>query len=664
MKKITINQIRLLNFKGIRDLEIKFDAESTVISGRNGTGKTSVFDAFTWLLFGKDSKDREKFDYKTIDKDGVIIPRIPHEVSAILTVDGERISLTRRIVEKWVKRSGEVEEIYTGNETERLYNDVPCSDAEFKLKIAEICPESVFKQITNPSYFCSQKADVQKRILTTMAGEISDSEIAAGNSDFEEYLRLISGKTAEEFKKEINAKKSRLKSELDDIPGRIDEKKRGIPADENWEEIESQITEKTRRLDEIESLILDKAERNKGADEALRIVYDRISELRMLISKREVEISNEANKDYDAKIDEWNELHRKMLEMQSSVKRIENDIYIKSQEVSRLSSQRIALLDQWKQINANIAEIRSRQLVFKDSDFRCPTCNRVFEDEDIEAKRIELQVSFDERIRRDKDVQEQAKNENLAAGQALRTKLDAINAEIAKLTADKQAVETQCSVLAADPKYVNKIQRRDVSQTFDGDARILAYREEMTTLKTKAEKPAPKEDITELSAERKRLFFELDGLKIALSKRETIARDNDRIKELESQYATLSQSFAELQRMEFIMAEFSKAKNEEVQRRIDSLFDVVKFRWIAVQINGAEKETCEATVNGVPYSVLNHAGQIDAGLDIINAICRSQGISAPIFIDNAESCNAFRDTVGQQILLEVSNDKTLKIISK
>ena len=95
MKTIVIRQLTLLNFKGIRNLTVDFDAIETNIYGANGAGKTTVFDAFTWLLFGKDSKDRKDFNIKTLGEDGKAIERLPHEVTACIEVNGEEINLKK-----------------------------------------------------------------------------------------------------------------------------------------------------------------------------------------------------------------------------------------------------------------------------------------------------------------------------------------------------------------------------------------------------------------------------------------------------------------------------------------------------------------------------------------------------------------------------------------
>ena len=122
-------------------------------------------------LFGKNSDDRKDFGIKTKDADGNVIENVPHEVSAILLVNGEEITLCRRLVEKWQKKRGSAVAEFTGNTEERLFNDVPCSVKEWSEKIDNICTEQVFKFITNPLYFNQQKPDVQRAMLFRMAGQ-------------------------------------------------------------------------------------------------------------------------------------------------------------------------------------------------------------------------------------------------------------------------------------------------------------------------------------------------------------------------------------------------------------------------------------------------------------------------------------------------------------
>ena len=192
MKEIQIKQIHLLNFKGVRNLLVDFVGNVTTISGDNGTGKTTIFDAFTWVLFGKDSEDRKAFNVKTLDKDGNAIEKLPHEVTATFVVDNQVVTIRRCFNEKWQKRRGSAIEEFTGHEEERFINDVPYSVKDFSSKINELfCSEEIFKLITSPFAFNGLKTDKQRNILTTMIGEISDAEIANGYTDFQELLKSL-----------------------------------------------------------------------------------------------------------------------------------------------------------------------------------------------------------------------------------------------------------------------------------------------------------------------------------------------------------------------------------------------------------------------------------------------------------------------------------------
>ena len=122
-----------------------------------------------------------------------------------------------------------------------------------------------------------------------------------------------------------------------------------------------------------------------------------------------------------------------------------------------------------------------------------------------------------------------------------------------------------------------------------------------------------------------------------------------------------SQALADLEAIEYTITQFAKAKVEHIEKRVNALFKVVRFKMFNQQLNGGETPTCEAMVNGVPYSDLNNAGRINAGLDIINAICNFEGVYAPIFIDNAESVNELMPTTSQTIRLIVTEDENLVI---
>ena len=114
---IELKKLELLNFKGIKEKTIEFGRETNIF-GRNETGKTTIFDSFTWLLFGKDSSNRSDFNIKTIDKNGEFIHGLEHQVIGVLDVDGKEVILRRLLKENWVKKRGFAEAVFSGNTTE------------------------------------------------------------------------------------------------------------------------------------------------------------------------------------------------------------------------------------------------------------------------------------------------------------------------------------------------------------------------------------------------------------------------------------------------------------------------------------------------------------------------------------------------------------------
>ena len=648
MKQLVIKRISLLNFKGCRELTINFDGSLTSIYGMNGTGKTTIFDAFTWLLFGKDSKDRKKFDLKTIDGDGQIIPNIPHEVSAILILNGEEITLTRRFTEKWVKPKGKAEKECQGNEEERLYNDVPCSMAEWNQKIADICPETSFKFITNPLYFTSQKPDVQRSMLFRMAGEISDADIAKGNPDFEALLSSLTGKTMEEYKKEIGAKKKRIKAEYETIPERIDERKRNVPQAEDWNALETELKAKNEELSEIEALITDKAQAYQKANEARIQNMRDLGEIQVKITTRKATIKNEATQSIMEGKNKQAEIHRNINSARQSIEQHNRIIKSEQDHLQELAKKREGLIAEWREINA-------RTLSFDEKQFICPTCGRRYEIDEIESKQEELTANFN--AKKSKDLQE-----NNAKGQAVKAEREKAEEIIKKHQASITETEKAIEGWEADPIYNQTFAEPDIQPLLDADERYQELLRDEARYKALTEAPATPADNSELEAQEKSVKDEIDALKARLSKRDEIERNDARIRELEQQYRNQAEGYAKLEGIEFTIQAFSKAKIEAVESRINGLFTMVRFKMFDTQINGGEVETCEATVDGIPYSVLNDARRINAGIDIINAICKHEGMTAPIIVDNAESVNSLIPSESQIIRLVVTEtDSTLRV---
>ena len=247
-KQVKIKRLTLCNFKGLRNVTVEFSEDATTISGRNGTGKTTIKDAFSWLLWGKDSEGNtdSKFGIKTNDANGNFIPDLEHEVSGMFEViDTETgavdtVEFRRVLVEEWKVPNGETERVLKGHHTDYFCNGVPLkTKAEYDKRINDIIPEAVFKVITDPYYFLTLHWKAQREMLLQIAGDVSEADVAKDNAEFAALLARVTGKTLEDYKREVAVQKNKISDRLEKIPTAIDAITRVTPTAPDYAALEA-----------------------------------------------------------------------------------------------------------------------------------------------------------------------------------------------------------------------------------------------------------------------------------------------------------------------------------------------------------------------------------------------------------------------------------------
>ena len=358
--------MNLLNFKGVRSLQINF-GDITNISGDNATGKTSIFDAFTWLMFGKNSDDAKDFNIKTLDAFNQPIHRLEHEVNAKLEYDGREIAFRKVYREKWTKKRGEAHEEFTGHETLYFVDDVPVQQKDYQSKVDMLMNESIAKMITSPTYFNSLKWQDRRQTLELMAGTISNEEVIANHPELRELLAQLGNDKLSELKKKITAKKKLLKESLETIPTRIDELQRGLPEVLNWEEIAIKITGLQTKIAGIETAI-----ENKTA--AFDLEYRKIQEKQKDKHALEMQLITEKQKGSTQKKIKLSELQgmatglsREIEEEKRAIARNNDTIKSNQQRIDSLTARNGKLREEWNTENAKVLTIDEHAL-------NCPTC--------------------------------------------------------------------------------------------------------------------------------------------------------------------------------------------------------------------------------------------------------------------------------------------------
>lgn len=652
MRQIYLKKLILRNFKGIKDLTIDFTEQETVISGDNGTGKTTVFDSFLWLLFGKDSTNRADgnggFNIKTLDDNGKPILNLEHVVIATLLVDGKEVTLQRSYLEKWGTgvNAGQLKNHYT----EFYLNGVKLgTKKEYDAEVSAILPEDVFRMVTNPFYFPTLPAATQKNMLMDMAGNVTDQDVATLKPEYLELLSQITGRTLEQFKKETAAKKKAIQDELKELPARIDTATQMMPEAENWSELEKELSEKKESLKSIEEQITDKSKQVESAYKAKSEIQAKIGQKRLERSKKESEIREKANTANNATRSEIKELEYKIKSTEDDISRKSSRVFAIDSEISTLNTELDTLRGEYRAIN-------SKQLEYPAGAFACPTCSRPLEAEDIEAKQNELLSNFN--LEKSKQLQD-----NKNKGVTRSDKVKELQKEREDVLAETKQLEADLENLNGQKKYKeeNLPDAQDPQKLIEVDADWIRLGNEITELENQLSVEAPAVDTSELQDGKRLLSDNIASLNKRLAQKDTIERAQKLIQEYEDKKLSNNDALAQLEKTELTILEFQKAKDNELMKRINGMFTMVSFSFVDEQLNGNEKITCVCTVDGVPFPDLNNARKINAGLDIINAICNSKGISAPIFIDNRESVNELIPTVSQVINLTVSKHPKLMI---
>lgn len=646
----------MCNWRGEKGRTTNFNIDApTFILGANGLGKSRHFNAFCWLLFGKDSEDRKDFNVRSYDEHHNLFHRCECSVEATLIVDGEELTIKREFAEQWTKPRGQVEEVFSGNVTLCTWNGAPIKVTEYQNRVNEcIINDTLFKVLTNPKYFTEKmKWQDQREVLLQMAGVKSDEEIAASNEEFKKLLDVLSNKSLSDYRKEIAAAKKRLKVELNEIGPRIDQTQKLMPEAEDWTAIENEIKEINEQISTLTAQVQGFASADEAkANERIAISREIARLMEMLQELKDVQ-QQEATKQASDANAEKREVESRLKTSNSELStinidkgRVKERVGYITKQVSEITDQLTKMRQDWYNINA---------AKYSGSDI-CPCCGQLLPEE----KRLEARRLFTEK--KQKDIISLN-----ARGMQLKGQLEDLNTELAAKESEEATLE---KALVDKQEGINKLyeqlssmKEKTTSDFIFGDTEeMIAIQNKIKELGAKRDEVSTQSDnevLKEIESKRDSLADERKSLEERLQRREQIEKANKEIKRLENLGRDLSQQIADVEQREYVAAQFTKKKIEDCETRINAMFRLVKFQLFDYTQDGNEFECCTCLVGGVPYATANSAGQVNAGLDIIRSLCKFNNVCAPIFCDGSESVNSFIEMPSQMIFLKVTDDKRL-----
>lgn len=641
MKSIKIERLSLENFKCHKALELDFSCRSAALFGDNGAGKTTVYDALTWLLFGKDShgNGEKNIDLKPLGADGQVAD---HEaitaVEAEFCVDERSIVLRRTLREVWSSRRGSSSLSYDGNTSEYFVDGVPVKKYAYDDAVSELVDEKVFRLLTSVSYFAQDMHWRDRReVLFRAAGTHSDQEILRSDDRFLALAEAAGNLPLDDYKKKLLAERKGYERAKTDIPARISENE-GLLQQYAGEDYE---TARGKR----EAIATEKAalERAMAQAKAGSLAESRRNDLRAVqLELRELESRNREHRASQEKPDRAAQLARELDMSHLLADAARGTCGRLEGEREKLAKEIAGCREAWN---------RHNDMVFSPS--ACPTCGQELRGAALERARRE----FDTRV-------ESGKVQALERANALKTRLADCEAELAQQSAKRKEAEDQAN---------------------DLEEALERARAEEAVVEDLPEYASKKQELQERANELNRQIFELeaDGSaktsdlrgKIRAAERELseldtfLAREllipelQERISKLREEANRAASRLEKIDRFLFLLEEFTRYKTRYIEDGVNGLFRLAKFRLFREQANGGLEERCDVTFKGIPYGSLNNGARINVGIDIINTLSRVYGVEVPLFVDNAESVTRLEKMDTQVIRLVVSEpDKELRCL--
>ena len=645
MTEIKIKRLVLENFKCHKSLRLDFECGNAAIYGDNSTGKTSVYDALTWLLFGKDSagNGEKNIEIKPLGSDGEVLD---HDaltaVEAVLQVDhgeyGENITLRRTYKEVWTTKRGSSQATYDGNTSEYYIDGVPCKKNAFQDRVNELVSEDTFRLLTSVSHFANGISWQDRRaVLFKVAGVMDDAQILETNEAFAPLMESMGRLSIEDFKKKLLAEKKGYVGAKTEIPARISECQKTIEDVQglDFARAKAEVEALHARQDSISAQII-AIEHDSAADQKRMEIREAQMELTALENENKAYRASQTTGAAD--IYGMN-IRLTALQTQHSKKK------------AAMESESTYIADLDKRIN----EYRNRWISMNGETFTggtCPTCGQNLPAAQLQAAKEQFEANKQKRL---DDILQTANSYKESKAQAV-DRLYSMEDDVARL--ESEITKLAGIITAAES---NVVEIRDMEQ----------YAENAHSLNEKIQKLngeladmmiGTATVVEKLNREKREITRQISEQMAIVNKESLLDYSRQRIEALREDARSAAESLEGIENMLYLMDEYSRYKTRFVEDSINGLFRIARFRLFREQANGGVEDRCDVVHDGVPYISVNNGMKINLGIDIINTLSTAYGVRVPLFVDNAESVTNLEKCDSQIIRLVVSeNDKEMRV---
>lgn len=633
MKTINIKSLRTSGFRG-QALDVTFGDKDTVISGDNGKGKTTCYDAFMWLINGTDSEDRLNFDlFNQFDETSAEAP-LTCDVEAVFEIDGVDVKL-RKEAEQVYKRNRATGEVERANDTYKYYIDgLETPATRFSQWIENNFGKGGWlKLMLNIRYWEMLDARTLRNYFADIVGEISDDDF---DGEYAEVMPLIQRLGAE------NARKTYQK-EITDLSKVELQQKAAIQAAQDAlpdiskvceaESFASQLEHEKQCLEERRAAL---AGQNSELIERRKSEEDAISAKREELAKTEIEYKSAQ----DA------EERRLYAEVESARDNNATANRRRKAAEDELESLKLRLYTEQLRLDEMRNELKSIKL--RTFDGNCSTCGASYVGA-IRTKMLEL-------FRTRKEADEAA---IISAGQAQSNTVEQLKTAMKEAEERLNGIE-RVDVRAAEDAWVAFRQRKRAWIATDEYARLMG---ELDALEANRTEIPTNSELIELQAKVGDIDARLKEAYQVIGLRKVYEDGMKRIESMKERRSATMQEIATSTKRKTMVEAYQREYADIVRRRVNRGFENVSVEMTTVNKSGDIVDTCKLRLDGVA-DTCNNANRIKIGIEVAQVFQKHFGVCLPLWIDNAESITDVPEHDGQRVMLRVEKGSPLTITAK
>lgn len=676
IKSLTLNNYRCFN--GEREFRANF-GQKTRVSGKNGSGKSTVMNAVMEVLTGKNADGTQADNVRPI-VNGQEVEGVDVERTVVLDIDGKETEIKKITKQKRERVDGVMQYVPGSNVNSYTVDGIAFNQKKLDEFISDnICPPETLLACCNPNAFLSLKSTTDMRaFLEKMAGFDLNEYIKSLGAEFAEVEEITKGHPIEQVQKTLNKQLS-------------DQKKATTKAETEWkyekgkavDSGEDDLTRLTEQKVNYENQIAILDEQEKSLDDVMA-TYDQKSKDILDLKFEQSDIVRKAN---EGIVQQRKALDNEIFSMEQDKKSAENDLRMAEMDlrhanmgVERHTAEIKKAQEDWKTYSEReypeeaLEKIKAEQ--FDENSLICPTCGQDLPEEQAEKIRADFEQKKAKRIKDEEDVKTafyESKDKKLTeiteSGNKAATDLK--EAKEAQAEAERKVTELKQKITS----LAMEIQGKQAELSKLPESVDLSDNKEYQSVSMKiilAEKAL--QEMNNGSEQRREITDKRNGFIRECAKIDAEINNIQRKKqaheeEVEKLYQAFresSQKEADIQRRKDILKNFSIKKNERIASMINPVFSEFQLEFLEFTQDGNPVETCRMVSNGIEYRDMNHSKKILAQADLLRGFQELSGLNLFVFIDDTESVNDenLPDMDRQMILLKVTEgDLKVEILS-